>query len=788
MQKHIFMIIILIALWFGMTSIPVAAAASTKAADDTPVLFDPLFSHIGGLFADAVVVEGNYAYSALGPDLAILDIANPHHPTLLGSLYISGTYTVEDIEKRGNHLFAVGRGGLYIINIAELNNPILLNSDALSESGHALSLALSGNYAYIGYQDGLRVVDLSDPSHPIEIGSYRDIVGVYDVAVVGNYAYLALTAGGTTANGLAILDISTPTAPALVTLPTLQIGALGVAIAGHYAYMAQHGLHIVDISDPYHPTEVGYCACHEAEDVDTNITIHGQYAYLSSPDHGLFIIDVADPTHPVQVSVYVPSSSSFKFRVWNATIVGNYAYITLNNPAGFEIIDIATPTAPVKVGDYQVPGQAWDVAVFNNLAYVVDEVGLSVVDLSNPAKLTQIGRYAINGPVWGIAVDGQYAYIAGDENGLWIINVSDPTQPVETSHLKITGSAYHVTVIAPYAYVADQRGGVHIVEITTPATPTEIGLIDVGQGRGAVDVTVVGRYAYVACVGNRSAMQIVDISDPTHPINQGEYPATVPIRDIAVIGQYAYLAAFGGKSLRILDVSDPMKPVVVGTGVTPSVEAHSVDVSGHYAYVADLNGISIFDVSDPAATQRSAYFHTNSSGYSVAVEGNYAYVVGEKSLYSLRTLQEIVTTTIASAGGMLSANKSKVNVTFPSGAFTKTTTVTYKHLLEDENTNDLLGVSATFQLTALAADTEQIMPLTPNATYTVTVRYTDTQSLPIIENTLALYYRNDQQWVKAPTSVLDMSNKVIAASSSKLTSWAVLGETRRVYLPVILHK
>jgi hypothetical protein len=789
MKKIIILfILIFIGLCFNSIPTPVLALESSSPAGGDTVFFDPLISHIGGYSANAVLVEGDHAYIGMGPDLTILDITNPNHPTLTASLHISGTRTLEDIEKRGNHLFVIGASTLFIINVADLNEPILMGSNAVAGYDDALSLALSGNYAYIGYRDGLRIVDITEPSHPVAIDAYPSIPRIHDIVIIGNYAYLALAAEGTVYSGLLILDISTPSAIVFVNVPTLQPGAMGLAIVGNYVYLAQHGLHIVDISDPSHPTEVGYCACHAEEEIDTNITVQGHYAYVSNSTRGLLIIDIADPTQPVLMSTYDPVKLSSIFQVWNATVAGNYAYVTVGIPAGIDIVDISNPTAPVKVGDYNVPGQVWDVAIFNNFAYVADIIGLHVIDISDPAKPTQVGSYKIQAQLSDIQVNGQYVYIVGVERGLWIMDVSDPFHPTEVSYFHIPTFPRRVTVVGDYAYIADVWRGVHIIDVSNPKMPTEIGLIDTEAG----DVTVVGRYAYVTHRG----LQIFDISDPKHPSLKGEYsieenpPSEIPSLDVTVIGNYAYLAAKG--SLHILDVSDPTKPTVVGTVLTPLIHYYAIEVgvSGNYVYVADSDGINIFDVSDPATPKRMAYvgfIAINSIGYGFVVAGNYVYAGSANGLYILRSLQEVVTTSIAPIGGNLSASKGNLNLIFPSGAFTKTTDVTYKHLLADENTGDLRGVNATFQLTALEADTKQRATLAPDTTYTITFSYTNTNHTPIIENTLALYYRDNHQWVKAPTSVLDMSNKMITATSNQLTFWAVLGETKRLYLPVIFH-
>jgi len=67
------------------------------------------------------------------------------------------------------------------------------------------------------------------------------------------------------------------------------------------------------------------------------------------------------------------------------------------------------------------------------------------------------------------------------------------------------------------------------------------------------------------------------------------------------------------------------------------------------------------------------------------------------------------------------------------------------------------------------------------------VQYTDAEKGPAIENTLALYYWDGSQWVKEPSSVVDTVANKVTATPDHFSLWAALGETRRVYLSLIMR-
>jgi hypothetical protein len=97
------------------------------------------------------------------------------------------------------------------------------------------------------------------------------------------------------------------------------------------------------------------------------------------------------------------------------------------------------------------------------------------------------------------------------------------------------------------------------------------------------------------------------------------------------------------------------------------------------------------------------------------------------------------------------------------------------------------GIGHTFDVTAVYSDTGQPAHLAPGQTYAVTVHYTDAEKGPAIEDTLALYAWDGSQWVKEPSSAVDPVAKTVTATPDHLSLWAVLGETRWVFLPLVLR-
>ena len=100
----------------------------------------------------------------------------------------------------------------------------------------------------------MRVISVADPEHPEELGYYDTFGTAMDVAVSGDYAYVAEGR-----SGLRVISVAAPRHPEEVGYYDTGY-AYGVAVSGDYAYVADNesGLRVISVADPEHPEEVGY--------------------------------------------------------------------------------------------------------------------------------------------------------------------------------------------------------------------------------------------------------------------------------------------------------------------------------------------------------------------------------------------------------------------------------------------------------------------------------------------------------------------------------------------------
>jgi hypothetical protein len=390
-----------------------------------------------------------------------------------------------------------------------------------------------------------------------------------------------------------------------------------VAARGNYAYAAfGPELAVIDISNPANPVRINYLVL--SSDI-TDIHLSGEYAYVVLDYVGLAVIDLSQPDAPVQVSTY-----SFPYA-GDVVVTGHHAFIVERFGPGLWIVDLSNPAAPsgFKLSDVQVS----EVAAVGNRLYLLSFTDyndrLVVWDISNPTAPTELGTYDPPHGLYDLAVRDNYAYLV-TPNGFEIINVSDASHPVLEGFLPIaTGFQMEVLLAGEYAYLRRSDEGIRVVNIADPRAPTEVGNYELPQ---ATSMAVTGHYMVVS--ERWYGLRVFDISNPEVLTPAGEGWPLLILGSMVWVEDYLY-AASGGE-WKIMDVSDPFTPTVVGTF---SANARDWVVAGDYAYgLHDLYQLNILDISDPTApTQIGSFIQPDATFADIALYGDYAYLadVGE---------------------------------------------------------------------------------------------------------------------------------------------------------------
>jgi hypothetical protein len=273
-----------------------------------------------------------------------------------------------------------------------------------------------------------------------------------------------------------------------------------------------------------------------------------------------------------------------------------------------------------------------DFAVAAGFAYMASSSDtMYVINVKNPALPTLAAKFSDGLPTYCVDVDGDYAYLAGGST-MRVIDISDSLSPSELGTCVISGSGEGITKLGNYAYVGAWSGGFDVIDVSNPASPTLVG--HCATRHLARTVAISGSFAYVA--DQESGLCVVDVSNKAAPVVVGAAPSTAPgalSEGVDTVSGTNHVVDLDGLMLRVIDVSAPASPSVIGVCNTVG-HAQSVNVVGERAYLAeDTRGLRVVDISNPTDPQEAGHWYAagdTASGATAVVKNyndSYTYVL-----------------------------------------------------------------------------------------------------------------------------------------------------------------
>jgi hypothetical protein len=270
---------------------------------------------------------------------------------------------------QGDFLFASSNVTTYFdtFYIGDPSAPVLAGRTTLPSLGY--DMAVAGDFAYVACGDyGLRVVDVSLPSLPAVVGSYDTTSPAETVEVVGDHVFLGLHHPE-----VLVIDVSDPMNPAYAGEYDWGGGVLtsnDIVADGDVLHIVSNDRYVcLDISDPTNPAWLGSATY--GGGVMNALVIGGDTAYVACDDNGLMVLDVGDPTAPEVLAtapdavdhddvvlagdhLYVPtgqdlsvySAFSPDYRTWDLNAVSTYIRTDVYSVAA-------------RISTTQTPGVSW---------------------------------------------------------------------------------------------------------------------------------------------------------------------------------------------------------------------------------------------------------------------------------------------------------------------------------------------------------------------------------------------------------------------------------------------
>lgn len=267
---------------------------------------------------------------------------------------------------------------------------------------------------------------------------------------------------------------------------------------------------------------------------------------------------------------------------WTDTTTGR-EYAILGSYCGTSIVEITNPSAMVERDFVPAVCSSWrEIQVHDHYAYVVSEGGggTQIIDLSYLPDSVHLVRnfiYTSGGKSTARAhtlhIKDGYMYLNGCANwspgGILVFSLADPENPVFMS--EYAGRYIHDSFVRNdtiYGAAIYAGGGADIIDITNKRSPSLIARIQYpGSGTHNTATTEDGRYLLTTDeIGSTSkTLKIWDIQNLPNYTKVAEYVGdpnaivhNVYVRDSLAIMSY-YTAG-----LKVVNISDPTNPIEVG--------------------------------------------------------------------------------------------------------------------------------------------------------------------------------------------------------------------------------
>jgi hypothetical protein len=309
--------------------------------------------------------------------------------------------------------------------------------------------------------------------------------------------------------------------------------------------------------------------------------------------------------------------------------VGSLAYIATGG-VGLEIIDVSNAAAPRIVATVSTPGSASGVAVANGFAYVADSTALWVVDVRTPTQARIVGSLATAATAVATGPNATLDVVAGPT--LQIVDIRTASRPTIVGATSSFG-AQAVAALGTTVLLANGGSvGLNVVNASAPSSPVFVTRLYNGFYASGVGASG----ALAVATGQGWGMRVLDVSNPLAPTVVGTLSGD--LRKVAMSGNIAYVANLvpGNPPSTLLvavDLSDPRQPTMRGRVNFGTSLIQDIKIVGTLAYVITSAGLQTIDISNPANLLPLGSFTTPTSATAVAVVGRYAYVGTTATLF-----------------------------------------------------------------------------------------------------------------------------------------------------------
>jgi hypothetical protein len=319
---------------------------------------------------------------------------------------------------------------------------------------------------------------------------------------------------------------------------------------------------------------------------------------------------------------------------YDIALSGNMAFIASSE--GLQIVAVTSPSSPSYLNSLNLPGEVRYVSASSGRLFVSGNDGLLSLDVNNPLSPMVKDYWEPNAIIRRTYINGNFLYLVSPTLGFRVLDISDPANLVDIGSIDIADLTGEMTVLGDYAYMPSfsGTGTLHTVKVSNATDPSLINSMPIPGGAVPGPITSFGSTVVLATSGPDTVVTHYDVSNPANPTAASVTALSSHAKGLVMTTTNTFVVQ-SSTGVRNLNSVDPSNISVTEVLFQPG-HAKDVAVSGGHAFIADgTGGLRVFNMENPYKLNQLETYDNGEEVMSVEIAGDLAYLSHQNSGFSV---------------------------------------------------------------------------------------------------------------------------------------------------------
>ncbi len=348
--------------------------------------------------------------------------------------------------------------------------------------------------------------------------------------------------------------------------------------------------------------------------------IKGNYIYLNELNEGIHIIDNSNPYRPSQIAfLSIPGNLdiAIKDNMLYADMYGDLVTFDISNPRNAKVKNVLNYffTGRASINGYAastanevaVSWQKKDTLVYED-QYPVGCIFCEFNTLPAATMNSSSGSTGVAGSMAGMVLMNDHLYAISERHSLSIVDISNAAAPKLDSSFF---AGFDLQTVFPFdgKLFLGSAVGMFIYDVTNPAQPVKLG--EFAHGRACDPVITDGTYAYVTlhagdgCGGDANELHVIDVRDLMNATLLKTYSMTKP-KGLTKDGNLLFIC--DSTDVKIYNAANPGDLQLLGSITSKS--PYDIIAANNKAMVVCSDGLYQYDYTNIHSIRQLSFLPT----------------------------------------------------------------------------------------------------------------------------------------------------------------------------------